>query len=150
MMKVRIAELYPYEPSAVRSCVEKYQRRIREGIALSPIQVLQLGSDWLVINGNNRVVAAVREGWIEIEAHSNPTDDPASEKDYSRVLAYRKQQEGMRGFTGVPVDDGFDARKQRILAEFEAMNGFPVSDEFIENYEAVFGDSPDDCDEPKV
>jgi len=102
-MKLRIADLYPLEPSVVRSCLEKHQRKIRAGEALVPIEVIRLGHDWLVTNGCNRVVAAMREGLAEIEAAERHLDDPSAAEGLRATLEYRKNQAGMKGFADIPM-----------------------------------------------
>jgi hypothetical protein len=55
-----IADLVPLEGSVVTSAVDTYRQQIANGTPPAPVTVLQAGGEWLVVDGNHRVVAAMR------------------------------------------------------------------------------------------
>ena len=66
--RFRIADLYPYEPRAVRSSYDYHLAKYADGDDVDPPVVLHLGDDVsMVIQGNNRTKSAKDAGIEEME-----------------------------------------------------------------------------------
>ena len=109
-MIVQICTLYPYEPSGVRAKVKRQKKKLERG-KVEPIKVLLVDDEYLVVDGNNTVLAALEMGMTELEA----TEAHRSEQEmrpYRDALAEAKAKD-MRGFENVPVDSSMTDRSKR-------------------------------------
>jgi hypothetical protein len=98
--KFRIADLYPFEPGAVRSSYDYHLQRYQNDEDVAPPVVLQLGDDlWMVIQGNNRTKAAKDAGRQEMEFEIGFRDkkDP-----FHNTLKIRRDK-GQKGFENFPI-----------------------------------------------
>src|SRR2546426_734863 len=64
----RIADLWPFEPGAVRASYDYHVRKYQNQEPVNPPVVLDLGNNvWMVIQGNNRTKASKDAGIDEME-----------------------------------------------------------------------------------
>jgi hypothetical protein len=113
--RIKIADLYPYEPGAVRSSYDYHLAKYKAGEDVKPPVVLDLGSGlWMVVQGNNRVKSAKDAGILEMdfEIGSRPNLRPYSDTVQIRD---RKQQ---KGFENYPI---FRDEGERAKATMEEM-----------------------------
>jgi len=105
-----ISELYPFEPSAVRPAVDARKRQLEAGTA-DPIDILVIGNEKLVVEGNNTVQAAIELGLTQVEARYT-VRDKQSMPVYEGALVQAKQN-GLKGFFNFPIDDSKADRAKR-------------------------------------
>ena len=109
-MIVRICDLYPYEPSGVRAKVKRQKKAIESGTA-KPIQVLPVDGELLVLDGTNRVLAAIELNMSDIEA-TEAYKREQEMRPYRDALAAAQAAE-QRGFKNVPADPSMRDRGKR-------------------------------------
>jgi hypothetical protein len=100
--RFRIADLYPYEPGAVRSSYDYHLPMYENGVAVPTPVVLDLGDgDWMVIQGNNRTKAAKDAGVEEMDFEIG-----FRQKQEMRPFRDTKDirgAQGQKGFENYPV-----------------------------------------------
>src|SRR5947207_2242910 len=88
--KVRIEDLYPYETSVIRSAVAKYEKAYRAGKEVDKPKVARVRGRLLVVDGNDRVYAALKAGRVELEVvDATPVGDQSREDILCRAARGR-------------------------------------------------------------
>lgn len=116
-MKVLISELFPFEDSGVSTKIANRKKDIEKGNA-SPIKVLPIDGDLLVVDGNNRVAAAKQLELAEMEAEEIVKRE--QEMGPYRDALEHARQNGWKGFENWPVDTVLSERAKRYSSELPA------------------------------
>jgi len=112
-MKLLIEDLYPFEPSVIRSSVSRDVESYSSVTALpAPPTVVKIDGCWVVHNGNSRVYAAKLVGLTELDVIDNtPSDQEQLAAFRSRLR--RAKSAKQRGFENLPIDETVEDRYRR-------------------------------------
>ena len=96
-----IADLVPYEGAVVGSKVDALRAALQAGTAVPPPKVMQIGTDFLVQDGNHRVCAAKLEGRADMDV-----EVVAKDQRFADALrhALRRGRKGFEAMTTVADD----------------------------------------------
>ena len=116
----RIADLYPFEPGAVRSSYDYHQPKYQNGDEVVPPVVLDLGDgDWMVIQGNNRTKAAKDAGIEEMkfEIGFRKKQEMRAFRDTKKI----RDAKGQKGFENYPIFASESERSAVTMEECQQM-----------------------------
>lgn len=120
--RFRIADLYPYEPGAVRSSYDYHLAKYEKGEDVDPPVVLHLGGVvWMVIQGNNRTKSAKDAGIEEMEFEIG-FRQPQELRPFRDTVQIRDAKR-QKGFENYPVFNSESDRSAETERELRQMLG---------------------------
>ncbi|MCX7044467.1 MAG: hypothetical protein NTX50_03135 [Candidatus Sumerlaeota bacterium] len=102
-MRVRIADLFPYECAGVNLRYDKAIQIIESGQAIDTPHVTILRSgEIMAVDGNNRIKAAKDKGWVEIDVVLDKSRTKEQMRLFENTLILRKCK-GQKGFENFSI-----------------------------------------------
>lgn len=94
VVKIKISDAVPIEKGYIEQVLKDYMAKYAAGAEVSLPEAIEIGGEYLIVEGVNRVGAQKEIGWTEAEVILVPDKNPIAHR---QVLAERKA-EGRKGF----------------------------------------------------